>query len=150
MKNGLTLVEVVLYLALLSLFFLLSIPVIIDFNDWDSGIRSGNKLTADIVQIRAVIEDLIEKSEIIYEPSGMNYSPSFVSVTQEGDRVKIFTEGQVLYQVGDDMPIPMNSTSTKIRLGFRRILDHDPNLLEVGITGNGINFGTTSYRLYPR
>lgn len=147
MNRGFTLVEIVVYLSLFSMVFVLTMPIFVEQNYWRAEVESGNDSLLDYIFIKSVIESAIKDSEIVFEPDSNELS-EMLSVEIDGGRALFFLRDGSLLREIDGVEILLHSTSTRVDgLNFFITENSGFESLLMNIEINGTDFGTTSFLL---
>ena len=147
MNKGLTLIETVLYIALLSFLIVTAIPMLIDLNTWRSKQTAFENAISEFVFLEGQIRNLIKEADSVDVPHvGESSGELRVETSDHGTVSFLGVNRMVLMKIGNDEPLPMHASSTLInQINFSRSATSGIDQMLFSITINNLNFGTTSY-----
>lgn len=145
-KRGLTLIETVLYIALLSILIMTALPVLANLSIYSSDQKLQNNTARDFLFLTSKVRLFSKISIGIVTPAPGEYSRVFSFDTEN--------EGRLTLRL-DDVPVVFYEDENEIRklfattthvdsLTFYRPTDNLEKLL-LGVVINGIDFGTSTY-----
>jgi len=151
--RGLTLIETVLYMALLSILFSVALPLLMNLNTWQSKQKNFADSVRDYVFIEAKIRGLLKDSSVVTPPLGQVGSVLRVRAGNGHEATVWLNEngtGVLELEEWGQESLRLFATRTKVEsLKFFRTESNGVESLLFGIIINGINFGTSTYFLGP-
>ncbi len=148
MNRGITLIETVLYLALLSILLATALPLLIDLNQWQSKQEITANSFRDYLFVETKIRSLLMNASDIVIPAMDETSETLVVDIDEGEneqRVIIrqnSTGNSIIFEVEGESIEFLVSTSTRVSdMYFSRT----PGKISFALSINNSSFGTSTY-----
>lgn len=146
MNKGLTLIETVLYIALLAVLIVVVMPLFFEWHSLEAKQNTQNTATRDYLFLDGKMRFFMQKSTRLITPRRGEYSDVLSFDTENEGIMTIRKTDQLIldYEEGDDKPL--FSTSTLIsRVSFYRPDSPGPERLLFSTVINNFDFGTSSY-----
>lgn len=149
MNKGLTLIETLLYLALLSVLMIAGLPILADLSVWQSEKGILDKTAEDFLFLDAKLRFLAGRATEVISPRAGEYSDVFSFDTENEGVIDLKLEpenGLVLFYEDENESMPLFSAQTVVeRLVFFRPEGGGFERIQFSAVLNGVDFGTTSY-----
>lgn len=148
MNKGLTLVETLLYMALLSVLTVTALPLLADLNSWQSEQNVYDNATRDFLFLEAKLRFLTQRATRVIRPERGEYSNIFSFDTENMGIITLkLGNGLILdYEEGGVESVLLFATSTSVEdLTFYRPPTENFETITFGVVINGLNFGSTTY-----
>lgn len=147
-KKGITLIETLLYISLLSVFVTTAIPFFIGLNEWQASQATTADAIREFLFIRNRVRFLLSTSEAVISPRQGEFSDTLELRLSGGERIMLENFSRRLFVVkNSDDPVALHASSTAITdLTFYRS-NTEPASFAMKFSVNGIDFGTTTYSI---
>lgn len=148
MDKGLTLIETLLYIALLSFLLVALMPLLINLNYWRSGEKEMQNAMNDYLFIESTIRNILHTSELVEEPDNDELDNRLVVKLRNGEGVKIYLDSGRIWLKNSEGVFPLHPTSTKVS-SFSFLKQNRMNIdqLLFHIQINDADFSTTTYAI---
>lgn len=143
-KWGITLIEVLLYTALITIFITLALPLIIDLQMWRGEQSKRYQAMNDYLFIRAYVTNLIENADQIVAPSANESSNNLTISTDDKNIVFGTDENGVYAEIDDEEKIYITKKSGVHSIYFERMSVGTLEKIEFFVILNDLYFGKTS------
>ncbi len=150
MNKGLTLIEVILYIALFSIFIVVAIPVLINLQTWQSKQKTIADATQEFLFLEGKIQHILSEADSIQEPRPGQFTENLSVTAHGGERYQISNHhGLISIQKNNEElePLHLDSVLTSSLLFYRSNLP-GVNVLTFTAVINGLNFATTTYPIH--
>lgn len=148
MNRGLTLIETLLYIALLSVLTVTALPLLADLNSWQSEQNVYGDATRDFLFLEVKVRFFAQMATRVIRPEIGEYSDVFSFDTENLGIITLKLENGLIldYEEGGVESVPLFATSTLIEsLTFYRPSTVNFETIVFSAVINGFNFGTTTY-----
>ena len=146
MKKGLTLIETILYLGLLSFLLSAAMPLLLNLYFEQSTQTTFAEATQEYVFTEAKVRNLINTAGAVTSPRAGEFSDTLRVNDANQNTTTIFLNGKTLFMDKNNETLVLNSTSTPVtNLSFYQSEGTGIKTISFGIEISSFNFGTTSY-----
>lgn len=148
MNKGLTLIETLLYMALLSVLTVTALPLLADLNSWQSEQNVYGNATRDFLFLEAKLRFLTQRATRVIRPERGEYSDSFSFDTENIGIITLKLENGLIldYEEEGVESAPLIATSTLVEgVTFYRPPTATFETITFSAVINGLNFGSTTY-----
>jgi hypothetical protein len=148
-KSGITLIEVLLYTTLFTIFTVLVMPVFADLTIWRESQRNQSRSVSEYLFIKNYVNHLAENAQEILTPSSGQSSGKFTVRMMSGEEVAIQMSdnisGNLVVLIDDHLPAMLHSSSLRITAPvFYRHIEDGLEKIDFSLSVNGKEFGTSS------
>jgi len=147
MNKGITLIETILYLTLLSAFVVIAIPALINLQAWRTAQINSANVIEEFVFVNKKIKNILNEAESIQIPRPGDFSDVLTVALPGGDTVTVMSvDHVVVVRENDETPTALYSGEV-VQMDFtffRPISSNLPLLMSNGVI-NGFNFGTSTH-----
>ena len=148
MNRGLTLIETLLYIALLSVLTVTALPLLVDLNSWQSEQNVYGDATRDFLFLEAKVRFLTQRATRIIRPGAGEYSNTLSFDTENVGIITLKSENGLIldYEEEGVESVPLFATSTLVEsMAFYRPSTANFEMIMFSAVIRGFNFGTTTY-----
>jgi len=145
-NQGITLIEVLLYTALITVFITLALPLLVDIHIWQGKQNKQSKVLNEYLFVHVYFSNLIKYSREIAVPSVGQFSDTLALTSPNNEQVRLGLNknGAIYVEIEGGEQINLTTDNIANDINFARSQVGVLEKIEFSITFGDLHLGTSS------